>query len=182
MGPSTLKLYRQLQETFRAWRRKPLVLPDPFSGVGSWDDWSYHFGNVAEVNRWDAAAILCWLKVRLTGRAQKDFQRLPAATKASYELTWKALGARFEPHSKKELYVAELQARRKKPAEGRPEYAEDLGTLVDKAFPSLEDAAREQIALTNYLGQLTRTETAFSVKQRQPTMPTMLPSPSLSIA
>ena len=32
---------------------RPLVLPDPFSGNASWDQWIYHFESVAEVNTWD---------------------------------------------------------------------------------------------------------------------------------
>ena len=52
---------------------KPLVIPEVFSGEGSWDDWMTHFLNVVEVNRWDNVAKLQWMKVRLTARAQKAF-------------------------------------------------------------------------------------------------------------
>ncbi len=103
------------------------------------------------------------------GRAQKAFQRLPAETQANFDLSWKALKERFEPASKKELYMAELQTRTKQPNERWPDLAEDLRTLADKAYPDLEDAAREQIALTSYLGQLSKPQVAFSVKQQKPT-------------
>ena len=44
---------------------RPLVIPEPFTGEGSWDQWIFHFENIAEVNKWDAAGKLQWLKVRL---------------------------------------------------------------------------------------------------------------------
>jgi hypothetical protein len=39
---------------------------------------------------------------------------------------------------------------------------------VERAYPELQDNAREQIALTHYLGQLDQPQLAFSVKQRRP--------------
>ena len=53
---------------------KPIVLPDNFTGEASWDDWMCHFENVTDVNGWDDDQKLKFLKVRLTGRAQKAFQ------------------------------------------------------------------------------------------------------------
>ena len=53
---------------------KPLVLPEPFNGEGSWEQWNYHFDNVAAVNGWDEGDKLKWMKVRLTGRVQTAFQ------------------------------------------------------------------------------------------------------------
>ena len=149
---------------------KPVVLPETFDGKGSWDEWLVHYENVAAVNGWNAASKLLWLKVRLTDRAQKAFQRLPAETRQSYELSKKALEVeeRFEPASKSELYIAELRVRQKRPSEAWADYAEDLRTLTDKAYPDLEDDDREQIALTQYLSQLSTPQVAFSAKQQRP--------------
>ena len=79
---------------------RPLVLPETFDGTGSWSDWCFHFENVAAVNGWDSAQKLQWLRVRLTGRAQKALHRLPGPATASYEATRNALRARFEPESR----------------------------------------------------------------------------------
>ena len=97
---------------------KPVVLPESFSGEGSWGDWLDHFNNVAPVNSWDAEQKLLWLKVRMTGRAQTVFKKLPDVAKESFETAVTALGVRFEPQSKRELYVAEFQTRRKRKTEG----------------------------------------------------------------
>ncbi len=64
---------------------QPVVLPEPFNAETPWNEWSIHFGNVADVNRWDAGQKLQWLKLRLTGCAQKAFQRLPEASRATSE-------------------------------------------------------------------------------------------------
>ena len=112
---------------------KPVVLPEPFNGETPWDEWTIHFGNVADVNGWDADKKLQWLKVRLTGRAQKAFQRLPEASRATFDLAKEALTERFEPKSRKTQYQAEFQARKKKPSEGWADFADDLQSLAEKA-------------------------------------------------
>ncbi len=147
---------------------KPVVLPEPFSGATSWDDWSTHFGNVAAVNKWTSEEKLLWLQVRLTGRAQKAFQRLPVDNRATCALAIKAMKERFEPESRKTRYQAEFQARQRKPTEGWADFAEDLQTLAEKAYPSLPHEARERLAINAYLQQLTQPQVAFSVKQKRP--------------
>ena len=88
--------------------------------------------------------------------------------RATYADCKKALQERFEPGSKKELYLAEFQTRSKFATEGRAAFAEDLKVLVNKAFPQLQDDAKEQLTLIHYLGQLTDHQIAFSVWQNCP--------------
>ena len=64
---------------------RPLVLPEPFTGESSWDQWIAHFKNVAAVNGWDDAAKLPWLRARLTRRAQTAYQKFTQEDKARYE-------------------------------------------------------------------------------------------------
>ena len=88
---------------------RPLVLPELFSAKGSWESWLYHFESIADVNDWDNGKKLKWLKVRLTGKAQTAFQRLPAEARGDYEEAKKALQERFEPKSRQSRYHAEFQ-------------------------------------------------------------------------
>ena len=148
---------------------RPLVLPEKFSGEGEWSQWICHFENVAAVNSWNEESKLLWLKVRLTERAQMAFQHLPVDTQADYEGSKAALKERFEPESRKDRYKAEFQNRRKKRTEPWADYAEDLRILVDRAYPQLEAAARDQMAMTRYLSQIDNVQVAFSVKQQKPT-------------
>jgi len=48
------------------------------------------------------------------------------------------------------------------------DYGEDLRILVDKTYPTLDDDARQQLALQRYLSQLQNDQVAFGVKQRKP--------------
>jgi len=52
--------------------------------------------------------------------------------------------------------------------EGWRDFANSLKTFVEKAFPNLEPAAKEMLALNQYLSQLENQQIAFGVKQRRP--------------
>lgn len=147
---------------------KALIVPETFQGGEGWDDWITRFENVATVNGWDAESKLNWLKVCLTGRAQKAFQSLPEASRADYAGAKEALTERFEPASKRELYNAELQVRTKRKNEGWADFAEELRCLTEKAFPEMDAKSVEQMALTHYLSRLTNPQVAFAVKQQRP--------------
>ena len=78
------------------------------------------------------------------------------------------LAERFELESRRDLYPAEFQSRCKKRTESWADFGEDLRVLVDKAYPMLEDDARQQLALQRYFSQLCNDQVAFGVKQRKP--------------
>ena len=146
---------------------RPAVIPETFSGDGSFPDWVDHFEAVAEVNAWDDAAKALWLRVRLVGRAQNAFKAMSNEDRADYSRAKKKLLERFEPDSKCALYEAEFQCRRKRPSEDWASFGEDMKMLATKAFPDLNEAATERLAVSNYLGQLDP-QIAFSVRQRKP--------------
>ena len=81
---------------------------------------------MASVNGWDDTQKLKWLRVRMTGRAQKALHRLPPTATATFESTRDALKARFDPESRYTRFQAEFQARRKKATEGWADLADDL--------------------------------------------------------
>ena len=147
---------------------RPLITLEPFSGTGTFSEWIEHFEAVAAINKWDDEAKLLWLRVRLVGGAQTAYGRLPAEAKASYGDLKKALKGRFEPEVLKERHLAQFQTRKKTKAEGWAEFADAVKLLTDKAYPELEDKARECLALNHYLSQIDSPQLAFSVRQRQP--------------
>ena len=148
---------------------RPVVLPEIFDGTKNWDEWMFHFESVAAVNEWNDTDKLKWLRVRVTGRAQKALHLLPEAARATYAETKAALKTRFDPASRHTRYQAEFQARRKKQSEGWADFADDMKALVDKGYPTLQEEAREQLALNAFLQQLVPPQVAFGVKQKRPT-------------
>ena len=123
---------------------------------------------MAAANGWNDAQKVQWLRVRVTGRAQKALHRLMGPAIASYETTRDALCARFEPESCYMRYQAEFQARRKRAGEGWTDFADDLRDLADKAYPTLQEEACERLSINAYLAQLPQPQISFSVRQKQP--------------
>eukprot|EP00731_Ephydatia_muelleri_P009157 Em0004g1495a len=150
---------------------KPLLLPEPYGGeAGGWAEWVDHFENVATVNKWATGEEkLKWLKVRLTGKAQTAFKKLPQDVKENYGECIKSLQRRFDPDSKRQLYVAELSARTRHKDEDWATFGDVLRVLADKAYPDLEEKARERLALNQFLAQIENAQVAFGVKQKRPT-------------
>ena len=127
----------------------------------SFEDWIDQFESIAEINHWNDGQKLMWLKVCLTGRALMAYKKFSVTARGSFKNVIKALQERFEPESRKDLYRAEFQTRCKEETEGWPEFGEDLRVLVDRAYPSLEDEARQQLALQRYLSQLDNEQVAL---------------------
>ena len=120
---------------------RPLVLLEPFSGEGSWESLLCHFENVVDMIDWDDGKKLKWLKVRLTGKAQTAFQRLLGEARSDY----KAMQEWFELKSHQSHFHAKLQTCTKWKSESWSDFTDDLKSLVEKAYPELEEAAREQL-------------------------------------
>ena len=108
---------------------RPVIVPEYFSGEGSYEDWIDQFESIAEINHWSEEQKLRWLKVRLTGRALMAYKKFPVTARASFKNAVKALQERFEPGSRRDLYLAEFQTRRKSKTESWPEFGEDLRLL-----------------------------------------------------
>ena len=105
-----------------------------------------------------------WLNVCLTGRALMAYKKFSTTVHDSIKNTTKALQERFEPESHRDLYLVEFQTQRKGKTESWPEFGENLRVLVDKAYPSLDDEAWQQLALQRYLSQLENDQVTFNVK------------------
>ena len=88
--------------------------------------------------------------MRLTGKAQTAFRRLPDDVKADYGTCVEALQRRFNPDSKRQLYMVELNARTKRRDEDWAAFGDAVRVLADKAYPELAENARERLALNQF--------------------------------
>ena len=57
---------------------KLVILPETFMGKANWDEWAVHFGHCVDINGWDNAAKLRFLRVRFDG---KGTVRFPASSR-----------------------------------------------------------------------------------------------------
>ena len=149
-------------------RARPFVLPEVFDGDKSFDQWVSHFENVSAVNGWNDGEKLLWLRVRLTGKAHVAFTQMAHEIQQSYATAKEALLERFDPPSKQQLYKVEFEGRRKRHKETWADFGDELLLLAGKAFPKLQEEAREELALSRYLDQLRDPQVSFGVKQRRP--------------
>ena len=151
---------------------RPVLLPEPFSGesgISRWDDWIEHFEDCAAVNKWDSdEEKLKWIRVRLTGKAHTAYRRLAQDARTKYGECKDALRRRFHPDSSRDLHMAELQVRKRQNDEDWASFGDALRVLADKAYPDLEEKARERLALNQFLSQIEDSHLSFSVRQTRP--------------
>ena len=62
-------------------------------------------------------------------------------THSNYDDCKKALRKRYKPESKRKLYVAEFQLRKRNKSEDWATLEDESKVLADKAYPDLEDKA-----------------------------------------
>ena len=110
---------------------------------------------------------ILWLEV-LVGKARKAWNRLPEDSKGNYNLAKEALRKRFEPDSCADLYAAEFQTRRKRQDETWGDLADNLRTLAERAFPELDERAKEKLSVYRFLSLLHRSDVALAVRQKKP--------------
>ena len=79
------------------------------------------------------------------------YKKFSVTAHSSFKNAVAALAERFEPESRRDLYLAEFQSCCKKRTESWVDFGEDLRVLVDKAYPMLEDDARQQLGFTTSL-------------------------------
>ena len=89
-------------------------------------------------------------------------------TQQTYAAVKGALYERFKPDSKRELYKVQFESRRKQSGESWADFGDNLMVLVNKAFPRLQEEAREQLVMSKYLDKLRDPQVSFGVKQRRP--------------
>ena len=106
---------------------RPLVMPEIFNGETSWDQWIYHFENVAAVNKWDEAGRLCRLKVRLSNRRAQTAFRAMRTTNLRKKHSKKGSSHRVVKSATKRSF----KYGRKKKDEGWADLADGLRNLVD---------------------------------------------------
>lgn len=133
--------------TMPANKQPVLPMPDHFNGTGDWSEWREHFEGRATLWEWTEDKEKCkWMGASFTGRAEKRFNKLPAATRANYALLCTAMESRYGAGTDGSRWGAELQQRTRRTDESVQSYADDVERLTDLAWPALAQRERCEIA------------------------------------
>ncbi|KRZ73166.1 hypothetical protein T10_5700 [Trichinella papuae] len=149
-------------------RGRTIAVPEQYDGSSDWDEWLEHFEDAAAVNGWSEAEKLRWLPLSLSQKARSTFRQLPHSTRSSYRSCVTSLKERLDPPSNAAVYRAELENRKRRAQESWSDVGRDIRRLVEKAYPTLSDDAKDVIGLDKFLNALDRPELVLLVKQRNP--------------
>ena len=117
--------------------RRPPVMPDQFSGQGSWPEFLAHFENCAELNEWTQRQMAQYLRVSLRGPAYLFLGTLPENRRVDYIELVSALEKRFTPENQTELYRAQLRNITRGEKQSLPELGQEIRRLVQLAYPTV---------------------------------------------
>ncbi|KRZ81846.1 Transposon Ty3-I Gag-Pol polyprotein [Trichinella sp. T8] len=157
-----------LETVETAVRGRTIAIPEQYDGSIDWNEWLEHFEDAAAVNGWSEAEKLKWLPLSLSQKARSTFQQLPPSTRSSYRSCVTSLKEQLDPPRNAAVYHAELENRRRRARESWSDICRDIRRLVEKAYLTLSDDAKDIIGLDKFLSTLDRPELVLLVKQRNP--------------
>ena len=151
--------------------RRVLVMPEAFAATDKedWVSWLKYFGNCAKLNKWSDEEKRDFLAVRLRGAAQETYLSLSDEIQGErFEVLAEALGKKFAPAERLELYKAEFQARRRMPGEKLGELAASLGKMARKAFPGAPSEILDRLAMDRFIASLDNADLRIRVRESNP--------------
>ncbi|KRY74812.1 hypothetical protein T4B_14895 [Trichinella pseudospiralis] len=149
-------------------RGRTMAIPEQYDGSSDWNEWLEHFEDAAVVNGWSEAKKLKWPPLSLSQKARSTFRQLPTSIRSSYRSCVTSLKERLYPPSNAAVYRSELENRRRRAQESCSDIGRDIRRLLEKAYPTLSDYAKDIIGLDKFLNTLDRPELVLLVKQRNP--------------
>src|SRR6185437_2325270 len=131
-------------------RFRLLTKPEPFSD-GDFDLWLKRFEVCASANEWDESRKCSFLPTMLSGRAFNTYDQLQAVDKLDYQRMKTALSKAFLPPQRQLIYMADFRSRAQRSSESLDEFAFQLGALLSRAVPNLDEAAHATFVLDQFL-------------------------------
>ena len=145
--------------------QKVKVMPDLYDGTGNWGDYLTHFKVVAELNGWTQRERQQFLAVSLRGEACKMLPSLPEDARWNFDAFVEALGRRFNPGDKTELYRIQLRNYTRKDKESIPQLAQTVRNLAIKAYPEACGNLLEMLCRDHFIDALNEPDMRFRIFQ-----------------
>lgn len=148
---------------------RPVFMPEVYTGVGrEWSDWIEQFELASTVNSWDDSVKLQFVSLLLSGRAREMYNGLSAEAKRSYAALKAAMTRSLEPCCSNEWSRVAFSERRRLPNETGQEFGNALRRLVTKAYPSLDDNARDMLARDQFVTHFASGDFRVSLRTAKP--------------
>ena len=140
------------------------VVSEKFHGNTSWTDYYLHFEMCADLNGWGREEMAKHLAVSLRGNAQRILKNHLPQERTNYDSLVKKLEERFGTEGQFEMFKAKLLSTKKTQKETYQELAENIGDLVQKAYPSASADMIQSLTLDRFVEAITDHEVKIHVK------------------
>ena len=140
------------------------VVPEKFHGTTPWPDYHLHFEMCADLNNWGEEAKAKHLAVALRGNAQRILKNLLPKERSNYASLVQKLEERFGTEGQSEMFKAKLLNRKKSSKESYQELADNIGDLVQKAYPSASADMLNSLTLERFTEAITDHDVKIHIK------------------
>ena len=128
----------------------PHMKPQTYNGDEDWESYFNHFELCAKLGRWSYHDRVLYLAASLRGNAQVNYMTLMPAERSSYHTLVVKLGLRFSNARQQPMWISRLEARVRRQNESMAELGDDLRRMSQRAYSSLNNEAREMLALNQF--------------------------------
>ena len=142
--------------------------PSEFDGKVQWEAYFAQFQLLADAQGWDEAESALQLVASLRGPALEVLGHLTSTQRGDYSSVVEALRRKFGNYQQAEVYRARLKGRVRAKGESLPQLAQDIDTLVRRAFPSASEDMVGVLTTDHFLDALQNRELQLYVKQAHP--------------
>ena len=133
------------------------IKPESFSATSgeSWLAWLRKFKSIATLNKWSPELRCQILPAYLKGLAEQTFCSLTDEQTATWSAVEQALTDRFHPKESRQVHIATLRAKLRRPDEDLHQLRCEISRLVELAYPEDPPDILNRTARDFFVGSLT---------------------------
>jgi hypothetical protein len=160
----------ELNDNHRVSRNSRFVMkPSKFDGSTSVDTFLIQFQTCAEYNGWSDKEKSAHLKCCLSGSVGQILWETDDPNHLSYKELVAKLKSRYGAAGQRELFIAQLRSRRRRPNETLAELHRDIRRLMALSYPKTSGSElNEEIAKSYFLTALGDRKLELKVREREP--------------
>ena len=147
---------------------RPLVMPDRFNGITSWEDYRSHFQYCSLLNGWNSEQKGQFLAALLSGPAQKVLKRVENSGDVTYSRLVQQLDNQYGTRGQAEKFLFQLQSRRRRRDESLAEFGNSILELTEQAYPELDSTAVDRLARQYFETAITDPMLRMDLHRAQP--------------